>query len=502
MPRLTAIEFGDDTCVLVRVSTSGTSIEVGGVDTLDPAAFPGTDTFTSALRQARKSGNFPRRARVVLWGVAEGASVSDPLVRPRLEPLFQAGFRVERVVSPCDALATLARIRVPKPESATIWLAVDPGGVAIVATRPGELLYSKAFPWDSSVGAIGSQARLLQRYSLVAHLAPEVMHAMSIVRERGAQVDAVVTCGTLPDLRSLTMPLIDELDAEVETLDSLAGLTAPDALLERLQDAAPAIRLACAGALARPARAREPQTGHATDRTWFRIAAVIAVVALLAVMAALLLPRLMHRAAQAPPQESHDAHQVTPPQQQPVRTSGSPVPEAQPQAKAQKPQMVPVTHPRPETAPPASADAGTSSASRSASGPPRSARPPAAGPRETRPDPVRSGEAQSAVPPETSVSQPGPIPGSRKPLFAAAPRADTPRSEPLKDPLPVVSTILVSEDRRLAMVDGRIVGVGDRVGQRTVAAIEPRVVVFREPSGVQIRVALGGRLASDDRINH
>jgi hypothetical protein len=58
---------------------------------------------------------------------------------------------------------------------------------------------------------------------------------------------------------------------------------------------------------------------------------------------------------------------------------------------------------------------------------------------------------------------------------------------------------MVAPDRRFAMVDGRIVGIGDRVGQRTVTAIEPRVVVFREPSGVQIRVGLGGRLAEDDR---
>ena len=43
------------------------------------------------------------------------------------------------------------------------------------------------------------------------------------------------------------------------------------------------------------------------------------------------------------------------------------------------------------------------------------------------------------------------------------------------------------------MINGRVVTVGDHVGQRVITGIEPRAVVFREPSGVQIRVGLGGR---------
>ena len=48
---------------------------------------------------------------------------------------------------------------------------------------------------------------------------------MAEARKSGTPVDAVVTCGNLPELRSLTMPLIEELDVEVETLDSLEGLS-------------------------------------------------------------------------------------------------------------------------------------------------------------------------------------------------------------------------------------------------------------------------------------
>ena len=72
--------------------------------------------------------------------------------------------------------------------------------------------------------------------------------------------------------------------------------------------------------------------------------------------------------------------------------------------------------------------------------------------------------------------------------------------EPLKDPVPRVTAILVSSDRRLATVDdGRIITIGDVVGKRVVVDIDERAVVLREPSGVQIRVGLGGRIVRVER---
>jgi len=54
--------------------------------------------------------------------------------------------------------------------------------------------------------------------------------------------------------------------------------------------------------------------------------------------------------------------------------------------------------------------------------------------------------------------------------------------------VPVVRTILYSAKRRLAIVDGRIVGVGDAVGDYTVADIQKDAVVFAVPSGGRLRV--------------
>jgi hypothetical protein len=70
----------------------------------------------------------------------------------------------------------------------------------------------------------------------------------------------------------------------------------------------------------------------------------------------------------------------------------------------------------------------------------------------------------------------------------------------LKDPLPRVTAILVSNDRRFATInEGKIVGVGDVIGPRIVLAIDDQAVVLREPSGVQIRVGLGGRILGIER---
>ena len=79
---------------------------------------------------------------------------------------------------------------------------------------------------------------------------------------------------------------------------------------------------------------------------------------------------------------------------------------------------------------------------------------------------------------------------------AERPPARRPTPALLTDPVPRVTAILVSADRRLATLgpEGRIIGVGDTVGRRVVVAIDERTVLLREPSGVRIRVGLGGRV--------
>jgi hypothetical protein len=58
--------------------------------------------------------------------------------------------------------------------------------------------------------------------------------------------------------------------------------------------------------------------------------------------------------------------------------------------------------------------------------------------------------------------------------------------------VPSVRSVLFSASRRLAIVDGRIVGVGESVGVYTVVEIERDAVIFAGPSGGRLRVPVHG----------
>jgi hypothetical protein len=614
MPGITAVELGADTCALARTSVRRGVIRVTAVEALDPAAFPGLDSFTVALRQTRRALRLPRRCRAVIWGLPDGASHKDSTVKPLIAPLVGAGFKIERVVSPCNALAALARLKTARGEGATCWIAINRGGVAIVVVRPGLQLYAHSFLWDSSVGFSGSQALLLQRYSLVAFLLPEIKRAMAVAREKGTPVEAIVTCGNLPDLRSLTMPLIEELDIEVETLDSLDGLVVKAEAADKIGELAPAIRLACAGAIARSTRAWDDSKRRSRSRG---LAALLRVAALVGGICAVgyayyvksqepkssrqHAPVTQQARAQTPPPAvsvpakkpasnppAPKATPAAPAQPKPVVTTPPPVqqkfvstpppqpktttpppavsvpakkPESNPPAPKSNPPAVSVPAKKPESNPPPVSAPAKKSASTPTT-PPHTAlqpfvtapRPNVPAPRAPVTSPAGTGSpaplltetptrtpavpppAPKAIPPaasrvegrdprtgkpqndpRTSILEPRPpaVSGpAKKPesnpagLNAPPAPADKPdagrfvprtpaRPMPplLKDPIPRVTAILVSADRRFATIeDGHIIAIGDVLGRRIVVGIDQRAVVLREPSGVQIRVALGGRV--------
>ena len=159
MRSITAVELGADICAFARTSVRRGEIRLTAAEILDPAAFPGIEAFTVAARQTRRALRLPRRCRVVVWGLPDGASRRDAAVKPLVAPLIAAGFRVDRVVSPCNALAALARrMKTSRGEGSTCWIAINRGGVAIVVVRPGKLLYSHSFAWDSSAPGISRRS--------------------------------------------------------------------------------------------------------------------------------------------------------------------------------------------------------------------------------------------------------------------------------------------------------------------------------------------------------
>ena len=186
--------------------------------------------------------------------------------------------RVPRRVGPHPAAG--ARPAGREPPAALRRTALSPGLRSTCRPRPSRLCTTASCSsrarssGRTAARDTSGKAQLLQRYSLVAQLAPEVRRGIAAVRaNRGLTVEQAVTCGDLPELRSLTMPLIEELDLEVETLDSTEGLRAVGkARAERFAESAPAIRLACAVRWLRSKR-----RGSAT-RSVARIAAAIGVI--------------------------------------------------------------------------------------------------------------------------------------------------------------------------------------------------------------------------------
>lgn len=519
MASTTGIELGPDTCLLagVRPARAG-GAEVFAVHRITADDWPlHDDAKSDVLRAARRGKRLPVRASVVAWDLPDGA-VDDEISRISLRPVEAAGFRITSILTPPQALARLAATRPRNsPSEATAWLALNMHGVAIAIVSGSELLFSRTFHWTYDPKLVSGKAQLLQRYTLIAQVAPELRRGMDIVRQsHGLTVEAVVTCGDLPELRSLTMPLIEELDLEVETLDSTDGLhAARKATFDRFAELAPALRLAVAAVLAPVARS--PRTSNL--RPAMGIAAAIALIAALAwatfsywtvspVRSAMTTPSTRTAPAARPPAPSTRSPLPAPP----LSSKPSPAPVGEPRplptAGTREPQEPPAARRESKPAPlapqPATANAERKApAVVSAPTPPSFSRPepavvPGAPLARNAPPPVEQSPAERRPPtvPSSTVnmSPEQQMARSADPRrnMSPSPATLTPdaRQAPLKEPLPKIDSILIDQDRRLALIDGAIVGVGDTIGGRVVVQIDRDAVVLSEPSGRLVRVRL------------
>jgi hypothetical protein len=436
MASTTGIEIGRDSYLFAGVRPSHREdANVLAVRCFNASEWPADQRlFVDSLRTIRRDHGFPRRAAVVLWNTTdaiEGAVRHDPL-----DSLQAAGFHPVSVMPPPQALAGVAKtLARGAPSDAIAWLALNTCGAAIAIVRDGETLFSRTFPWGYKADLPTSKAQLLQRYLLLAQLAPELAHGFKTVRaEYGATVSLAVTCGNLPELRSLTLPLIEELDIEVETLDSTERLRASRAsLTSEVEELAPVLRLATAAALA----GRVSQRRGSALVGGSRVAAVAAVLAALAWAGY----SYWHTSAPAPVGQGaapQRAPSVPPPD----------VPHSTPSQSSISSSPQPV-------------------ATRGSDEPNRGASPGQARTRAASPEPSPRVASHTKT---TGTPQP------------ASPAA------PLTEPLPRIDSVLIDQDRRLAILDGAVVGVGDSVGSRVVVAIAREAILLREPSGRMIRV--------------
>jgi hypothetical protein len=283
----------------------------------------------------------------------------------------------------------------------------------------------------------------------------------------------------MPELRSMTVPLTEQLDVEVEPLDSLFGVDAAHlpTPVEEFRERGAELRLAWAVAADWPPpinllRARNRQASKAMLA---RAAVVTGTAAGLVVGWRVQQSPWWRAAAPAPVRTAADAR--------PGGRGSTP-------AVAGKTAVVPppvVANKAPAVTP---SPAATSNVPGAAPPPAVVAnRPPAV------PSPAAVASRPAVTPPESVVSTaPRVASPATSPVRPLPPRARARTAPPPNVPVAfdaVLGTILYSPDRKLAIVDGRIVGLGDEIRGARIVDITPNTVMLRDTEGRLRRIALG-----------
>jgi len=158
-------------------------------------------------------------------------------VRRRLRPFLTAGFLVEGVTTPCGALWSQARLRReswPSGVHAHVALSATQSAIGIFAD--GALLYARDLDWGYAQATDDLQAPQ-GREALAARLSAELRRSFLYVKQYwDDDISQVLLCGEMAEMRSLTAPLIERLNLEVETLDTLDGFdtsSLPDAFADQ-----------------------------------------------------------------------------------------------------------------------------------------------------------------------------------------------------------------------------------------------------------------------------
>jgi hypothetical protein len=394
------------------------------------------------------------------------ASAED--VSAALQPFRDAGVRLQSVITPADALMGLARSRqgFAVPGAIEAYVALDETATCVALVRDGSLLGARELPWgyaDEPGGPAASPAAETKRGDLAARLVDELTEFLTTVGAGGSAVAQVSVCGGLPDLRTMTVALMERLDVEVEALDSLFGIDAehvPEPA-DEFRERAPTLRLAWAAAadwrgpinLMRHSRRRN-------QRVVLARAAVVAGVAA-GLGAGLAIQQSAWWEATTPQVARRDTAAA------PVATSPAPVrgtatsPPAPPTVPGPPARPAVQVRPAPAAAPPAIASSLPSDTRASA-----------------RPPPVAPSAARGTPPP------PGPVAAARAQQARRVEESPAPFAA-------VLGIILYSPDRRLAIVNGRVVGLGDAVNGARIVDITSGAVLLRDEQGRLRHLTLG-----------
>lgn len=440
------------------------------------------------------------------------ASTAD--VVAALKPLTSMGVRVKSIVTPAVALMSLSRLRhrLLAAGMAEAYVALEQTTTAIALVRDGALIAARELPW----GFQDARGRPAARDEIAGRLSGALRGFLDDCGAAPSAVAQVCVCGGMPELRNMTLGVMEQLDIEVEPLDSLFGISEGELPAEDFRERAADMRLAWAAAADwdAPLNFLRERRRRLVKSVLTRAAIVAGVATGLGIVWRVQQAGLFELSTPAPPakvvkpaaQPARSPAQttaraqpapspVTPPPVAPPKVQAPPKVEA-PAVAPRRAEALAVAPPKREAAPAVLPRAATpvtpAPVIRPAPAPPP---PVAVQPRFVPPPPARERAPEPAPVASAPVTPPPPRVVAQKPPEPEPPRPTPPRQVP---PAPEVSlpfegtlgTILYGADRKLAIVDGRIVQVGDEVRGAKVVEITPNSVLFRDRKGQLRRLGL------------
>ena len=399
---------------------------------------------------SRASERKPRRPVIAV--VAAAAELSAAV-----QPLRDAGIRVQTIVTPAVALGSLARLRrnISTPDALEVYVALEERATCIALVRGRVLMASQTRGWGF-IDEFSANLQPRSRDEIANWLAQAIREFVDVVGAATTDITQVCLSGGLPEMRSMTAPLMERLDVEVEPLDSLFRIDA-----ERLPEPADEFR----------ERGAELRLAWAAAADW---------------------PPSLNLLRVRPRQDSKTRLART-------AVVGGVVAGVLVGWRVQQGGWWTTTAPRPLAAPPrapAAAPAGPAVPSRT----PAVVTPPASAPtaplvesRTTATVPAPARPAPAVRPPDHESLAPARPPARYAGSSVGQPTARTTRATVPTENMPEFDALrgtILYADRKLAIIDGRIVSPGDEIRGARIVEITPTTVLLRDGQGRLRRLTL------------
>src|SRR5258706_1319952 len=169
----------------------------------------GVSTRGMLVDIAPAAGSHDAHRRPVVVALASASAV-----RSAMQPLIDAGIRARTVMTPAIALSTLMRSRGGRsgPGGIQTFVALDGTATSVALINDGALMMTRVLQWGYLDGLDNRPRR---REDIASRLADDLAEFFHDAGGSAVSVRQVCIAGGPPELRSITVPLMEQLDLEV-----------------------------------------------------------------------------------------------------------------------------------------------------------------------------------------------------------------------------------------------------------------------------------------------